>query len=210
MIIYRLFLVKENIMLRLALTGLISASVFIALTVNTEGAGKDRKEEVAHIETSYGTIVVRFFPDIAPAHVENFISLAKKGFYDGCRFHRVIPGFMIQGGDPSSKSDDRSKHGFGGSEKTIKAEFTDYRQHIRGIVSMARSDDPNSASSQFFIMVDKAPRLDGKYSIFGEVIEGMDAVDRIVNLERDGRDNPVSLEDARIKSVKIKKARTNK
>jgi len=114
----------------------------------------------AVIETSFGEIELRFFPEVAPNHVNNFIELAKKGFYDGTIFHRVIPGFMIQGGDPNSKSPDRSKHGIGGPGYTLKAEFND-KPHKRGTLSMARKAHPDSAGSQFFICVADAPWLDG-------------------------------------------------
>ena len=158
-----------------------------AAPANAKEAGKGN--EVAVIQTSKGKMVLRFFPDIAPKHVENFKTLAREGFYDGCTFHRVIPGFMIQGGDPNSKDADRSNDGTGGSGKNVPAEFSD-KPHKRGILSMARSSNPNSASSQFFIVVKDAPNLDGKYSVFGEVIEGMDVADKIVSVKRDRRDNP--------------------
>ncbi|HMQ10270.1 MAG TPA: peptidylprolyl isomerase [Oligoflexia bacterium] len=153
------------------------------------------------METSMGNIELEFFPDKAPKHVKNFIKLAQDDFYDGTRFHRVIPGFMIQGGDPNSKSDDRSKHGTGGPGYSIDAEFNDTK-HLRGILSMARSSDPDSAGSQFFIMTDNAPHLDGQYTAFGRVTSGMDVVDKIVAAERDARDNP--LEKIEIKNIIIK------
>jgi peptidyl-prolyl cis-trans isomerase B (cyclophilin B) len=137
-----------------------------------------------------GEIALRFFPDVAPAHVKNFIKLAKEKFYDGTTFHRVIPGFMIQGGDPNSKSQDRASHGMGGPGYQVKAEFNS-KPHKRGILSMARSNDPDSAGSQFFICVADANFLDWKYTVFGEVVKGMDLVDKIVNVKRDGRDNPL-------------------
>lgn len=168
---------------------------------------KDQKttmQDVAVLETNLGTIVITFMPDKAPGHVKNFEDLAKKGFYNGTKFHRVIPGFMIQGGDPNSKDDDRSNDGTGGPGYQIKAEFNDVK-HERGIVSMARSSDPDSAGSQFFIMVTKYPSLDGHYTAFGKVIEGLDVVDKIVNLPRDERDNPLPANPAIIKSVKIEK-----
>ncbi|MBT6345408.1 MAG: peptidylprolyl isomerase, partial [Nitrospina sp.] len=128
--------------------------------------------------------------------------LANKGFYDGTTFHRVIPGFMIQGGDPNSKSQDKSNHGMGGPGYSIKAEFNN-TPHDRGVVSMARSQDPNSAGSQFFIVVKNSHFLDNQYTVFGRVIKGLDIVDKIVNVSRDSRDNP----DVRVemKSVKIVK-----
>ena len=146
-------------------------------------------EEIAIIETKFGKIEIRFFEDMAPGHVKNFKDLTKKGFYDGTIFHRVIPGFMIQGGDPNTKSDDRSNHGMGGPGYSIKAEFND-TPHKRGILSMARSQDPNSAGSQFFIVVKDAAFLDGQYTAFGKVLSGMTVADQIVNAPRDGRDNP--------------------
>jgi peptidyl-prolyl cis-trans isomerase B (cyclophilin B) len=154
----------------------------------------------AVIETSFGEIELRFFPEVAPNHVNNFIELAKKGFYDGTIFHRVIPGFMIQGGDPNSKSPDRSKHGIGGPGYTLKAEFND-KPHKRGTLSMARKAHPDSAGSQFFICVADAPWLDGQYTVFGEVVSGMDVVDRIVSQPRDGRDNPLERVEMKIKII---------
>jgi peptidyl-prolyl cis-trans isomerase B (cyclophilin B) len=137
-----------------------------------------------------GEITLRFFPDVAPNHVKNFVKLAKERFYDGTTFHRVIPGFMIQGGDPNSKSPDRSTHGMGGPGHRLKAEFNS-KPHKRGVVSMARSNDPDSAGSQFFICVEDSNFLDWKYTVFGEVVSGMDVADKIVNLKRDGQDNPL-------------------
>lgn len=148
-------------------------------------------EEVAVIGTRHGEIVVRFFPDIAPRHVESFKKLAKEGFYNGTTFHRVIPGFMIQGGDPNSKdANNRHLHGTGGPGYTIPAEFSK-KKHTRGVLSAARSQNPNSAGSQFFICVADAGWLDGQYSIFAEVIDGMDVADKIVAEARDNRDNPL-------------------
>lgn len=137
-----------------------------------------------------GDIVLKFFPDVAPQHVENFVSLAKKQFYDGTTFHRVIPGFMIQGGDPNSKTPNREMHGMGGPGYQIKAEFNS-TPHKRGVVSMARSNDPDSAGSQFYICVADSHFLDWKYTAFGEVVNGMDVADTVVNVKRDGRDNPL-------------------
>lgn len=161
-------------------------------------------EEVGVLETNKGTIVVKFFPAKAPKTVENFKALAKKKFYDGTKFHRVIPGFMIQGGDPNSKNQDRSDDGMGGAEKNIDAEFND-THHARGILSMARSQSPDSASSQFFITVDEAPHLDNNYTAFGQVVQGMDVVDKIVSLARDERDNPLPNDEAVVKSARIEK-----
>jgi peptidyl-prolyl cis-trans isomerase B (cyclophilin B) len=137
-----------------------------------------------------GEIVIRFFPDVAPGHVKNFVKLSQEGFYNGTTFHRVIPGFMIQGGDPNSKNPDRSMHGMGGPGYKVKAEFNS-KPHKRGIVSMARANDPDSAGSQFFICVADANFLDWQYTVFGEVISGMDVADKVVGMKRDGRDNPL-------------------
>ena len=163
---------------------------------------KDQK--VAVISTKFGDMVVEFFPDVAPKHVENFQILAEEGYYNGTTFHRVIPGFMIQGGDPNSKDLDRMNDGTGGragkffgigrendSESwTVPAEFND-TPHQRGTLSMARSQNIDSGSSQFFICHDNAPFLDGQYTVFGQLISGIEVVDEIVNSERDPRDNPI-------------------
>lgn len=143
----------------------------------------------AIIETKFGNITLKFFPDAAPGHVKNFIDLAKKGFYDGTTFHRVIPGFMIQGGDPISKDPKARGVGTGGPGYTIKAEFND-KPHKRGTLSMARSANPDSAGSQFFICVADARFLDKQYSVFGEVESGMEAVDKIVAQPKDANDKP--------------------
>ena len=144
-------------------------------------------------------IILELDPSIAPNTVANFVSLVKKGFYNGVIFHRVIPDFMIQGGDPEG-------NGTGGAGYSIEGEFSENGfennlKHDRGVISMARSNDPNSASSQFFIIVKEAPHLDGQYAAFGRVIEGMEVVDDIVSVERDGADKP--LEDQTMKSVTV-------
>ena len=163
---------------------------------------KDQK--VAVISTKFGDMVVEFFPDVAPKHVENFQILAEEGYYNGTTFHRVIPGFMIQGGDPNSKDLDRMNDGTGGragkffgigrendpESWTVPAEFND-TSHQRGTLSMARSQNIDSGSSQFFICHDNAPFLDGQYTVFGQLISGIEVVDQIVNSERDPRDNPI-------------------
>jgi len=138
-----------------------------------------------------GSMIIELFPDVAPKHVANFDSLVSIGFYNGTAFHRVIPGFMIQGGDPNSKTKPREQWGFGDpSQKRVPAEFSKIA-HRRGIISAARSADPNSATSQFFICVADAPWLDGQYSVFGRVLQGMEVADRIAEVERDQRDNPI-------------------
>ena len=157
-------------------------------------------QEIAVIETKFGKIEVEFFEDKAPGHVKNFKDLAKKGFYDGTIFHRVIPGFMVQGGDPNTKSADRSNHGMGGPGYSIKAEFND-TPHKRGILSMARSQDPNSAGSQFYIVVKDSAFLDGQYTAFGKVLSGMTVADQIVNAPRDRRDNPNERIEMKVKVI---------
>jgi peptidyl-prolyl cis-trans isomerase B (cyclophilin B) len=146
-----------------------------------------------------GVMKAELYPDTAPNTVNNFISLVSKGFYNGLIFHRVIPGFMIQGGDPEGI-------GMGGPGYSIKGEFSQNRfqndlKHDRGVLSMARSMRPDSAGSQFFIMVEKAPHLDGAYAAFGKVIEGIEVADAIVSAQRDRSDKP--LTDQRMKTVTV-------
>ena len=150
---------------------------------------KKMSKQQAVIHTKLGDITLRFFPEVAPNHVNSFIELSQKGFYNGTTFHRVLPNFVIQGGDPNSKNPDQSKHGMGGPGYNLKAEFSN-KPHKRGTLSMARAAHPDSAGSQFFICVADTPSLDGKYTVFGEVIKGMDVVDKIVSQPRDARDNP--------------------
>ena len=164
--------------------------LFNPFNSNSNSSDNMSDRQIAVIETNFGNIVIQLYPDVAPGHVENFVKLAQDGFYDGTTFHRVIPDFMIQGGDPNSNDEDRSNDGQGGPGFTINAEFSDV-PHKRGILSMARAQDPNSAGSQFFIVVADSNFLDGQYTVFGEVIEGMDVADKIVNVERDGNDNPL-------------------
>jgi peptidyl-prolyl cis-trans isomerase B (cyclophilin B) len=156
------------------------------------------EQTTAIIETKFGEITLKFFPEVAPNHVNSFIQLAKDGFYDGTTFHRVVPGFVIQGGDPNTKSDDRSRHGMGGPGFTLKAEFSKLA-HKRGTLSMARAAHPDSAGSQFFICVADAPFLDGEYTVFGEVVEGMDVADKIVSQPKDQRDNPIDRVEMKVK-----------
>jgi peptidyl-prolyl cis-trans isomerase B (cyclophilin B) len=158
-------------------------------------------EEVAVISTKFGNIVLKFRADKAPKHVENFKSLAKKGFYDKTIFHRVIPKFMIQGGDPNTKGSDTARYGMGGPGTTVKAEFNNL-DHKRGVLSMARSQDPDSAGSQFFICVADAKFLNKQYTAFGEVVSGMDVADKIVAQPRNDRDMPNSRTEMTVKIVK--------
>lgn len=164
-----------------------AASPSAMLTGTQEGKSNPH----AILKTKFGEMEIVLFPELAPKHVASFIKLAKSGFYNGTIFHRVIPGFMIQGGDPNTKDPSRKNtYGHGGPGYTLPAEFNKIR-HERGIVSAARTADPNSAGSQFFIMVDKAPHLDGQYTVFGEVIRGIEIADQIVEQPRDLRDNPL-------------------
>src|SRR3970282_2342667 len=154
----------------------------------------------ATIETNFGKIIFELLPNLAPETVRSFVKLAKTSFYDGTLFHRVILGFMIQGGDPNTKKPDKSKWGVGGPGHTIKAEFNS-KSHLRGIVSMAREMAPNSAGSQFFIVTTDSTFLDRQYTVFGQVVEGIDIADKIVNLQRDRNDCP--LEEAKMLHVKV-------
>ena len=157
----------------------------------------------AIVNTNLGNIQFELLSDIAPETVRNFIKLAKSGFYDGTLFHRVIPKFMIQGGDPNTKESDKSTWGTGGPGYNMKAEFNS-RSHLRGIVSMARSSDPDSAGSQFFIVTSDSTFLDREYTVFGQVADGMEVADKIVNLPRDGNDCP--LQEAKMIQVTISDA----
>lgn len=146
-----------------------------------------------------GTMEIELYPKIAPNTVANFISLVKQGYYDGVIFHRVIPGFMIQGGDPDGT-------GMGGPGYSIKGEFTKngFRndlKHGRGVISMARTQFPDSAGSQFFIMVERSPHLDGDYAAFGQVVKGIEVADKIVSVERNRSDRP--LEDQKIVKMTV-------
>ena len=163
----------------------------------------EKQPDVAVVSTRYGDMVLEFYPEVAEKHVDSFLTHARNGYFNGTTFHRVIPGFVIQGGDPNSKSDDRSNHGMGGhaanfygvgnegdqSSWMLPAEFNS-RPHLTGTLSMARSQSPNSAGSQFFICAGPTPQLDNQYTVFGQVIEGLDVIQKIVNSPRDRRDNP--------------------
>ncbi len=158
-----------------------------------EDASTDNMRAVISVSSdqeAWGEIILQFYSDVAPNHVKNFCTLAQEAFYNGTTFHRVIPGFMIQGGDPNSKNPDRATHGMGGPGHRVQAEFNN-KPHKRGVLSMARSQDPNSAGSQFFICVADSSFLDGQYTAFGEVVSGMEVVDKVVSAKRDGNDNPL-------------------
>ena len=168
--------------------------------VHAENAGTR-----AIIDTKFGSMEIRFFPDKAPNHVKNFIKLATSGFYNGTIFHRIIPGFMIQGGDPNTKDKtNTARYGTGGPGHTVKAEFND-RPHTRGVLSMARSRHPDSAGSQFFIVVKDSPFLNNQYTVFGEVTKGMEVADKIVSQKRDQRDNPLGRIEMTVRIVQESK-----
>ena len=157
----------------------------------------EKKNPRATISTKFGDIVIRFFPDDAPVHVNNFVKLAKMGFYDGTTFHRVVPKFLIQGGDPFSMEPDRTRHGTGGPGYFLNPEPND-RPHDRGAVSTAKQPrdgtstrDFNDNGSQFFICVTDQSGLDRRYTVFGQVTRGLDVVDKIVAMPRDENDNPL-------------------
>lgn len=190
--------------------GMVVGCLSLMLLVGVAQAGtpsvvlvEEKKSQAPHaiIKTKFGEMELVLFPELAPKHVESFVKLVKSGFYNGTIFHRVIPGFMIQGGDPNTKDPTKkSQYGMGGPGYTLPAEFNKIR-HERGILSAARTADPNSAGSQFFIMVDKAPHLDGQYTVFGEVVRGMEVADKIVAQPRDARDAPLNRIEITIEMV---------
>ncbi len=162
---------------------------------------KDSAKEVAVIKTTAGEMVIEFWPDVAPKTVENFKTLAKKGFYDGTAFHRVIKGFMIQGGDPLTKDPAKeAAWGTGGPGYNVDAEFND-KSHVRGVISMARSQDPNSAGSQFFICHGNPTFLDHQYTAFGKLIKGDDVLEKIATTPTHPPDRPNERQG--IESIKI-------
>ena len=175
----------------------------------------EKENKVAVISTNFGDMVVEFYPDIAPMHVESFMALVNEEYFNGTTFHRVIPGFMIQGGDPNSRNENRASHGTGGragkffglgneedpSTWLIPQEFSD-TPHVKGILSMARTNDPNSASSQFFVCHDNANFLDNNYTVFGKVIDGLDIIDQIANVAKDQNDNPLEKVEMSIRIAK--------
>jgi len=184
---------RRTIVKLVAATLVLGGSLLLgmgALFAPDEASAEGAKGPKAIIKTKFGDMEVVFFPEKAPKHVENFIALSKSGFYNGTIFHRVIPGFMIQGGDPNTKDLNKPEtYGQGGPSQRLKAEFNDI-PHRRGILSMARTNDPNSAGSQFFIVVKDSNFLDGQYTVFGEVVKGMEVADKIVNLPKNSRDLP--------------------
>ena len=155
------------------------------------------------IATKFGDIKVQFYPEQAPKTVENFRKLANRAFYDGLIFHRIVPNFVIQGGDPNTRDmNNRSRWGTGGPGWNIKAEFNK-NKHIRGTLSMARSQDPDSAGSQFFIVLKDSNFLDGQYTVFGRVISGMEIVDKIASLKTDSADVPIDAGEAEMIKITV-------
>jgi cyclophilin family peptidyl-prolyl cis-trans isomerase len=155
------------------------------------------------ITTNFGDIKVEFYPEYAPKTVENFRELTNGGFYDGLIFHTIVPNFVIQGGDPNTRDmSNRTRWGTGGPGWNIKAEFNK-NKHSRGTLSMARSQDPDSAGSQFFIVLKDSNFLDGQYTVFGKVISGMDVVDKIASLKTDSADAPIDTEKAKMIKVTV-------
>ena len=210
----------------------VTSKIVLVMTIFLVGCEKEKKiepvalkstkkviskseKEIAVITTQYGDMVIEFYNRAAPKHVESFKLHAKNGFYDGTIFHRVIPGFMIQGGDPNTKGNNKSIYGQGGHSAkyygigledkpkswNIPAEFNDIK-HTRGILSMARSNDRNSAGSQFFICDAAASHLDAQYTVFGKVVEGLEIIDRIVNMPRDDKNNPLSRVEMKVRLEK--------
>lgn len=188
---------RRRIIVRMAVVALVlggslllGMGTLFAADKSPAGTVEGVKGPKVALKTKFGDMEIVFFPEKAPKHVENFLALAKSGFYNGTIFHRVIPGFMIQGGDPNTKDLNKPEtYGQGGPSQKLKAEFNDI-PHRRGIVSMARTNDPNSAGSQFFIVVKDSNFLDGQYTVFGEVVKGMEVADKIVSLPRNSRDLP--------------------
>jgi peptidyl-prolyl cis-trans isomerase B (cyclophilin B) len=175
----------------------------------------EKENDVAVISTNFGDMIVEFYPDIAPMHVDSFVALANEEYFNGTTFHRVIPGFMIQGGDPNSRNENKATHGTGGragkffgigneedpSTWLIPQEFND-TPHVKGILSMARTNEPNSASSQFFICHDNANFLDNNYTVFGKVVEGLDIIDQIATVAKDQNDNPLERVEMSVRIAK--------
>ncbi len=186
----------------LLLSVLCLLNLFVVGETIAEEPIADKNAPHVILKTKFGEMEIVLFQDLAPKHVESFLKLAESGFYNGTIFHRIIPGFMIQGGDPLTKDPaNRNKYGTGGPGYTVPAEFSKV-VHEKGILSAARTADPNSAGSQFFIMVDKAPHLDGQYTVFGEILKGVEVADTIVSQPKDLRDNPVERIEMTIEVVK--------
>ncbi len=198
---------KQVLFLRIAsvlLAVIAFHGLFASDPSNPTPMNPNPSNEVAVIQTDCGEMVVSFWPDVAPKTVENFKKLAREGFYDGTAFHRIVKGFMIQGGDPLSKNDSPNV-GTGGPGYQIKAEFND-RSHVRGVLSMARSSDPDSAGSQFFICLADASFLNGKYTAFGQILRGDDVLGKIGDTPTQmgpGGEKSCPMKRVGVKSIKI-------
>jgi len=192
--------------LSIVLAVLLSSAVLAAEEKKDEKTSMNTSNEVAVIKTSEGEMVVQFWTDAAPSTIENFKKLARSGFYDGTIFHRIVKGFMIQGGDPNSKDPAKeSSYGQGDPGYKIKAEFNDH-SHERGVISMARGPSPDSAGSQFFICLGPVPRLDGQYTTFGKLIKGADVLEKIGDISVTGNSAGETSKPTKrvvIESVKI-------
>lgn len=204
----------KNALLAVAI-GIMTSTAWAQAPADTKdetkpGAAPATAQEVAVIKTAAGDMVVEFWPDVAPKTVENFKKLARDKFYDGTAFHRIVKGFMIQGGDPNTKDPAAAAtYGRGGPGYTIKGEFNSRsdRKHVRGVISMARSANPDSAGSQFFICLDPAPSLDGKYATFGKLIRGEDVLvklgDKPTQMNPMGTERSTPVERVGIESVRV-------
>jgi peptidyl-prolyl cis-trans isomerase B (cyclophilin B) len=192
--------------MKLPLFSFLVACALSAIALSPTSA-RAADKEVAVLKTSQGEMVVEFWPEVAPKTVANFIKLAKSGFYDGTAFHRIIDGFMIQGGDPLTKDPSQeARWGTGAANERVKAEFNE-RKHQFGVISMARSADPDSASSQFFLCLGDAPFLDGQYTAFGKLIKGDDVLRKLgktpVGPDPSGREKSRPTSRVALESVKI-------
>jgi cyclophilin family peptidyl-prolyl cis-trans isomerase len=193
---------KDNLSL---VSDVLSNQSFLQDNIRSnETVNQSSENNTARIETTQGPIKIEFYPDVAPNHVKNFQELASKGFYDEIIFHRIVPGFVLQAGDPNTKNNSMSRDtwGTGGPGYTINQEFNSL-PHERGILSMARMLDPNSAGSQFFIVLNNSKFLDRQYTVFGKVTEGMEVVDKIANVTTNSIDQPINQELVKIKRITI-------
>ncbi|WP_261377777.1 peptidylprolyl isomerase [Candidatus Nitrosocosmicus arcticus] len=187
-----------------SVSNVLANQSFLQNNISTAIVNHASGNNTATIETTQGPIKIKFYPDIAPNHVKNFQDLASKGFYDGVIFHRIVPGFVLQAGDPNTKNSSlgRDTWGTGGPGYTINQEFNTI-PHERGILSMARMTDPNSAGSQFFIVLNNSEFLDGQYTVFGKITEGMEVVDKIANVTTNSMDQPMNQDLARINKLMV-------
>ncbi|MDQ3084898.1 MAG: peptidylprolyl isomerase [Thermoproteota archaeon] len=192
---------KDNIS---SVLNVLANQSFLQNSISTAIVNQTSGNNTAIIESTQGPIKIEFYPDVAPNHVKNFQDLASKGFYDGVVFHRIVPGFVLQAGDPNTKNSSigRDTWGTGGPGYTINQEFNTIT-HERGILSMARMPDPNSAGSQFFIVLNNSKFLDGQYTVFGKVTEGMEVVDKIANVTTNSMDQPMNQDLSRIDKIMI-------